>query len=276
MGETYVPYSQTRPKTTDLRALAAELDRVRDQHGRSSSQALEAFNALAAAYVAHGTRIDALPRYDPNEERRFFAHTIPGPDGHIYWDGGQEFIRNDGMGRRPIRWWWQHLNGPLSQYEDITVMCGERRCINPEHAEKGRAAARRRFTDEQILGALQVVAMRLGHSPTTDEWRAGRYHPDPHSMSKRFGSWGGALKAAGLPPTTPKRRNMSTTPDACIRAVWAARDLLGHWPLYDECRDPQVSKHLEGLGLPVQPRTFKRHLKVDRWADVLKAAGKRG
>lgn len=58
----------------------------------------------------------------------------------------------------------------------------------------------RSHTNEDILDGLRAVADELGHAPTTTE--TGK-HVDfsPGLASLRFGSWGDALKAAGLDPS---------------------------------------------------------------------------
>src|SRR6266536_1357098 len=134
-----------------------------------------AFERYFRAAAAADQPLDALSRRSANEVERFWAQTIPGVDGHIYWDGPQSFRRNDGKCRRPQRWVWeQHYRRPLSRYIDVWTTCGEKNCIAALHLAAGRNDARRRYTDEQLLGYLQVAAMRLGHTPRAQWWEKQR------------------------------------------------------------------------------------------------------
>jgi hypothetical protein len=62
-----------------------------------------------------------------------------------------------------------------------------------------RAGIRRRYSDEDIIAALQACATRLGRSPTMREFeqdRGSRIHPQ--TVIERFGSWNAAKRRAGL------------------------------------------------------------------------------
>jgi Homing endonuclease associated repeat len=62
-----------------------------------------------------------------------------------------------------------------------------------------RAGIRRRYSDEEIIAALQACAARLGRSPTMREFerdRQTRIHPQ--TVIERFGTWNGAKRRAGL------------------------------------------------------------------------------
>lgn len=64
-----------------------------------------------------------------------------------------------------------------------------------------RTGLRRRYTDEELLGALTACAKRLGRSPTMRELAADpavRVHPQ--TVVERFGSWNRAQRLAGLVP----------------------------------------------------------------------------
>ncbi len=163
-----------------LHDLRQNLTATRETHGRRSSQAERAFSDLCRAAAEAGMPLDGLRHHTANEVERFFSWTIPGVDGHVYWDGPRRFVRNDGRDRTPLRWWWQHRYGNLDRSDDLAVKCGERNCINPEHAAKERVRGYGlRYTDEQIFGALRVMAMRLGKTPSSREWaKSGRSPKD--------------------------------------------------------------------------------------------------
>ena len=60
-----------------------------------------------------------------------------------------------------------------------------------------------RYTDDEMIAVLQDMAEMLGHTPNVTEY--GQHKPEdaPHWSATfiiRFGSWGNAMKAAGLPP----------------------------------------------------------------------------
>jgi Homing endonuclease associated repeat len=62
-----------------------------------------------------------------------------------------------------------------------------------------RAGIRRRYSDEEIIAALQACAARIGRSPTMREFerdRGTRIHPQ--TVIERFGSWNAAKRRAGL------------------------------------------------------------------------------
>jgi hypothetical protein len=62
-----------------------------------------------------------------------------------------------------------------------------------------RAGMRRRYSDEEIIAALQACAARIGRSPTMREFerdRQARVHPQ--TIIERFGTWNAAKRRAGL------------------------------------------------------------------------------
>lgn len=63
-----------------------------------------------------------------------------------------------------------------------------------------------RWTDAAILSALRGWASARG-APRASDWSApGADHPTRALVTRRFGSWDNALRAAGLHPTPPDRR----------------------------------------------------------------------
>lgn len=239
-----------------LRDLRSELLHVRETHGRRSSQAQVAFERLNRAAHLAGAPLDGLRRHTANETERFFAFTIPGPDGHVYWDGPKEFRRNDGGHGRPRRWWWAHVHGPLDRSVDLIRTCQEENCINPEHHVTGRArGVSISWTEQKIIGAIQVAAMRLGHTPALDEWDGLGLRPNRGTIQTRFGSWNRAMMAAGLTPNP--RKQLTWSRPQCLEAVRFVRDRLGHLP--SDVEFLALGTELKDRGLPTAIHTIAKH-----------------
>lgn len=251
----------------DLQRLRAELDRARAEHGRGSSQGLEAFQRLFARAHELNQSLSALPRYIPDETARFFAGVIAGDKGHCYWRVSS-FKMNSGRDIFPNRWWWNHAHATkLGPFEILRPTCGHRTCIAPAHQAIQVKERQRVYTDMQMIGALQVVAMRLGHPPSANEWTRRGGAPSVGTYKVRFGSWSRAHIAAGL----GANRRLAT-PSRCIAALQLARRHLGYWPTSHEfpgkCTD--ILKEAE---LPHSRPTISRHL--GSWPKALYRAGKR-
>jgi hypothetical protein len=244
-----------------IQRLTEELARTRALYGRGSSQGLEAFHRLVAAYAEAGRRIDELRFYEPDETKRFFGFTMQGSNGHVYWSGSKTgFKRNDGRFRKPVLWWWEHIYD--SNPEIVSMSCGEANCINPRHGEITPKGPKRLYPDSAIIGALQVWALQHGRSPSMHLWNG---NPSHVVIKKRFGSWNAALKAAGL---SAAPHNSPRSAEECLTAVRFVYTLLGHWPSYDEFR--AASAELHEHGYPTSPSTIRRHFGV--WASTIAAA----
>lgn len=286
-GYDYVPYSERMPRTDDLHVLREELSLQRELHGRSSSQALEAFQNLFRTSCRVGRPLDGLRQFSTDEVERFFAQIRHGTDGHVYWTGtthGFALNERGARGRRkyarPNRWWWMRINGTADQYHDIFPECGQKGCINPEHQAHGRDERRRIYTHEQMIGAIQAMALRLGRAPTKADWAKQGGRPTSRVYAQRFGSWVDALVMAGviksrsdIPRIPPPMTNVS--PERCIESLREARRFLGTIP-----RERQYAKykplrdHLVGLELVSSQTTIKKYL-GGRWPEALeKAFGK--
>ena len=73
--------------------------------------------------------------------------------------------------------------------------------IDEEALAEFKAGIRRRYTDEQILAALQASAERLGRSPTMKEFGGDpEATMHPQTVIEHFGTWNAAKRAAGLMP----------------------------------------------------------------------------
>lgn len=255
--------------TIDLRPLRAELYRAREEHGRRSSVTLAAFEALWRASIQSGQSLSALRKYTADETERFFANTLPGTDGHVYWDGpAHGFVRNDKKIRVPRRWWWTHIYGvELGQYEDLVPTCGELNCINPEHCEKGRGLRRVQFSREQMLNALKVEALRLGRAPTTYDWAAADRTPTLRIYKLRFGSWRAAIEEAGLDYSAVVVNGRQSA-EKCVEALHFVHGITGKRP--SERTFYAMRAQVRAAGLPSRT-TVKKHL--GGWSDALKKAG---
>jgi hypothetical protein len=249
-----------------MRVLRQELRRVREEHVRRSSQAKEAYDALNAASHLNGSPLDGLRRHSRSESERFFARTVPGPDGHVFWEGGKDFRRNDGKYRKPLRWWWVHIHGEISAYDDVVATCGQVNCINPEHAAKGRHLARIRFSDGQMISAGRAAAREHGELPSQKRWDRLMLKPSSSLMCLRFGSWQKFADACGLVYIQSPH---ALTPGDCIRALRAAKAILGHWPK-DGAELLTISAELEARGLTRRPPTIVKHL--GKWEEALRKA----
>lgn len=236
-----------------LHDLRANLTLTRDVYGRGASQTQGAFEMLVRAAATNGTPLDGLRRHTENEIERFFSFTIPGVDGHVYWDGPKDFRRNDGKYRRPLRWWWQHRYRNLDPSDDLVVRCGEPNCINPEHAAKERVRGTAlRWSETRIIGVLQVAASRIGHSPTEAEFTSLGIGPSTKWIHRRFGGWIAALTAAGLPPSAVTEFDRTEV----LRGIQLVRRLFGRWPSENDYR--RYSKELMEARLPATKQAAVR------------------
>ncbi len=57
-----------------------------------------------------------------------------------------------------------------------------------------------KFTDQQLIEGLQNLFEELGRTPRMKDVKNCDYLPYVEYIKRRFGSWNGALKAAGLEP----------------------------------------------------------------------------
>jgi len=253
----------------ELHDLRADLRRTRETYGRGSSHTQAAFERLVRAAAASGQPLDALRLNSKIESERFFARTVPGPEGHVYWTAGKSFRKNDGGYVVPRRWWWQRLHGPISHYLDVVATCGERACINPEHCETGRDVLRQGFPQRRLITALQIAAFRLGYSPTQTEWIKRRLRPMPSVFKLRFGSWDKALEAAGLGPVTRDVPHYSD--EQYLDALRYTQTQIGHIPTRTEYE--AVRNAARGhRDMPAYASFQKR---FGAWSEAVRRAGAR-
>lgn len=73
-----------------------------------------------------------------------------------------------------------------------------------------------RWTPELIVYAIERRHRQHLRIPTTDEWdRAGLNHPSRVTVIRRFGSWNGAIAAAGFLPRQPGERRTPSVRARC-------------------------------------------------------------
>jgi hypothetical protein len=220
--------SELAPTLATLRADYDDLKARLDEEPWLRARAGQAYERWFAQARTDGRRPDTLDRYDPDETARFFARVIQGADGHCYWERkDQRFSRNDGKERHPRKWWWEHVHGTITDRSVPKPMCGEPNCLTVDHQQLlSWSDLKRRYSDEQCAGALKVAALRLGHSPTRDEYAAMRIKPSEHMLRLRFSSWNRALEAAGLTPFHKRH----WTDEECVAALRDAAEQLGEPP----------------------------------------------
>jgi hypothetical protein len=219
----------------DIRQATDWLFYCRQRYG-PSGRSLDAFQALCRAYARAGTRIDALPEHNQNEWERFQSRLVKGADGHVFWNGrGRDFQLNAVNGKQPSRrpafYWWERVYGERARR---LTLCAVEGCILPYHAREENGRPRERiFTEQAIIGALQVWQLRHGRAPTRNEWRSGDQPPSTTTICNRFGSFERALAAAGLEST---RTNQEKSVEELLAGLHAVAQELHRWPLYDEYR----------------------------------------
>src|SRR3954451_787552 len=114
--------------------------------------------------------------------------------------------------------------------------------IDPQALAEFQAGIRRRYSDEQILEALQASAGRLSRSPTMKEFAADpEAGMHPQTVIEHFGTWNAAKRAAGLMP-----RRFATR-EELVTQLRRLGDELGRTPTardLDERRGTMPSKSL--------------------------------
>ena len=241
--------------TKPSRKLYDRYQRLREA-GASMLVRREAYNDWFKARCDEGRPPDALSLYSADEAERFWARTVPGPDGHVYWTGGKEFRRNDGKSRRPQRWVWAVARGNPGQCDEIDNICGSDTCVNIEHLRiRPRAERRVRFGDDAIFGALRVLEMRSGQAPSMNQWDAANYPITARAVAARFGSWTDALAKVGMVPVD---HHEIVEAETCARAIRELAKRLGKTPT----RYDWETNHewLRARGYPTAPNTIKRRI----------------
>lgn len=229
----------------------------------------QVWRAWYAYLVRAGRDPSALSRYSPDEVERFWAHVIPGLDGCLIWDGPRQFQFHSGgrhVHQQPQRWVWRRADRsiPVGPHHKIVSVCGSPSCVNIEHLTMVVVPNGRRYPDDRLLGAMQALALRLGHTPTTTEWKAAKWKPSNDLLTQRWGSWAKACLAAGLEP--PKSAGthgpIYSDPDALLADLARWADEHGFAPTEDEWN---------ASGAKPSGTTFRRRFKS--WGRAREAAG---
>jgi hypothetical protein len=117
-----------------------------------------------------------------------------------------------------------------------------------------------------MIGALQVAALRLGHTPSRAEWERLRLKPTTVIYQERFGSWAGGVRAAGLPVNTRLSDRAK-----CLASVRFAAVFLGRRPTATDYRsDLTLREALRKELLPTSSSSIKKH--CGSWSAALKDA----
>jgi transcriptional regulator with XRE-family HTH domain len=83
------------------------------------------------------------------------------------------------------------------------------RALAPKFCKECTATIRhdlRRWTQEAIIGAIQLFARRHGRPPSASEWLYGPRlpcYPPVSVVQREFGSWANGIVAAGFPRNSP-------------------------------------------------------------------------
>lgn len=223
------------------------LERVREER--------KAGRFIELSWVAHlcdswlrrsfveGRDQSALRRNSPDEAERFWAHTIPGLDGCVLWDGPQRFRLNGRGARVPARWVWQHAGRELpvtGPHWTVAPTCGTKSCVNIAHLAVLKVD-RLRYTEERMIGRVQVLRMQLGRTPLLADWEKAGCRPVREVIRWRFGTWEGFVKAAGLEPHIPPACTRRYSEEEMLATLRQVMDELGRPPTRTDWRARDVS-----------------------------------
>lgn len=146
-------------------------------------------------------------------------------------------------------------------------------------AERRRPTnARKKYSDEELLEVLRTASVTMGGVLSAQGYTAfargrkmrdGRRWPTHQTHALRFGSWRGAVNAAGLAanPSSPIAGQTIFEDGHCIDALRAAARALGHTPTADEYEE---FARVSNGALPSQATV--RH-RLGRWYQALARAG---
>ena len=159
-----------------------------------------------------------------------------------------------------VTWSRGHVGDPIEQGADaLNVPVQRLRRLLGARASlhKPRPSFPLRYTDEEILDRVSRWVQAHGVSGVGYQ-KAARAAPDMPSLAtvcNRFGSWNGALRAAGVTPVRTPARTRTWTDDKLAAVVkeyfaearsWSRRD-LGVWLDADPSR-PSLATVCNGLG----------------------------
>ena len=125
-----------------------------------------------------------------------------------------------------------------------------------------------RYTDQELIDGIRDVAVRIGRTPTQEEYRAHAHDLGLASiltLGKRFDGWQAAVVAAGLEPLQHGRGRGSRPvwdKEACWRALERVADQLGNPPRFQ-------SYVVLSTGRPDLPSGPTVRNQLGRWIDIV-------
>jgi hypothetical protein len=158
--------------------------------------------------------------------------------------------------------------------------CGRATKLTPRTRHGYRAGEFQRFvrghnsnsnsnaiTTERMLEALRLLAGRSDHGyPSGDEWNAWAERPCCRSIViRRFGSWSGAVLAAGYQPR--HGRDVAISAVECADAIRGFVAAEGHVPTRQEWASYATREDVMCV------ETICRRLGNGRWGEAVKRAG---
>lgn len=205
----------------------------------------ELWNAWFHQCCVEGRDPSALKRHSTNLDEKIDARSLPAPGGCLVWDGKINRDQPRCSHREPgakretdvhVRNYVLKRAGREIPYKRRCVaLCGTKTCVNPDHLGFEDEPWTRLSSDEQIIGRVQALALRLGHSPTSIEWKAADMRPVRTMICARFGSWKAFLAKAGLPPCTRSAFvSCEQTDEEMLASLREYHDTHGRAPRYDE------------------------------------------
>ena len=116
------------------------------------------------------------------------------------------------------------------------------------------------ISDDELAAELRRAAAVLGNTPSKEELRLMDGFPNPDTYWKRYGSWGEAVRRAGLPPRVEQRKKY--TDEFMLCCLREAAEALGIPPSIEE---------FEGMEGYPHPDLYK--LRFGSWEEARRKAG---
>ena len=163
-------------------------------------------------------------------------------------------------GRWPKAKEWDRLRGRRTSARHVHRLFGSwdkalrAAGASPAAIRAQRQAGRGMWTKAQILADLRRWHRQHGAWPRASAWPVGeRDHPRLGTVIRRFGTWMGALRAAGAGAASLRGRRGSASDEAIVAALRQWRRRTGRWPSYRQWRFMGVDHPL----LRISPQPFR-------------------